>query len=1316
MAELVAIGDPVNDGERLALSCLRDELPADWSLVANFSFVQGKRPFECDVLAVGPAGWGYLAEVKAWSGRIRGNDSEWELPPLAGDQPSYRPNPFNLVEQKAKALASLLREEEQPLKAVYIAPLVVLVSEESPELDGRCAEWTVLLGDAASKILADPRPFEKKPPADAVARVVDALTKTVRPIAPAHVAGNWRLIELVESGPSWEIWSARSRLGGENSRLVRMKRYLLDPLLTGTERELQRDRARRDLEALERLAGTDGAVPPVSTAEDDGEYLLVVTDWPNGESLSSLVTAGGLTSDSAEDVFEALVTAVASVHRVGIVHRQLSPRCAHYLADGRVVLTDFDYARIPAAASITEFIAEELDSPFTAPEVSVDPAATSKASDVWSVGRIGLALFGCERADDAPARIREILKRALSPEPTDRPQDAEILLADLYGEGGDLFDRFEPDDELDDRWVIRPHPVAEGGIARVYKVFDTLVERYYAAKFVKPEYRHLIDPAEEYRLLIELPDHPGLVKPEMPREITRYRRGKRQREHHDVFVPTRWIDGPRLDQLLAEKLPSERCIELILAISEAVAHLHRHHLLHRDLKPQNVIVEQPSGEPLVVDFNVSRHEDKVSQTKTGTEPYRPPDLAETGWNKGADVFALGVILCELTAGGLLHGNCRTWLADAPIHDSLRAFLDRATSEHATDRFAGIPDFTEALRRVASDLSQARQHVDAADFPTAEEDELSRENWNPYQTRLVGLFSQSRSSNAGTRGLDEFGRWAYVETLIDRLLFQDIIDGQHSLVVITGNAGDGKTAFIQVLEQRLAEHGGRVSHRPEGNGASIEWRDRRFITNWDGSQDEGSSENDQVLDGFFAPFAGEDPAPDSDETRIIAINEGRMIDFLVARREQFPWLSTAMLDLFNSEVAPTADWLTVVNLNLRALTILEENGNSLVRRLLEKFSDDRLWQPCRGCLAAEHCYARANAEVVRDPVLGGRVSERIRETLEVARLRRRLHITMRDLRSALAFAVAGNRTCDEIVGLVKENDGKSLLAGHIYNSIFGGNQRMPPPAASAEAGRDRLLAVTGTLDVALTANPGDDARLWTLGSKAIRADPAGVSRSDRERLDQLRERLPNGATQLLDHQAKADLRLLHASLRRKLYFETEDPGWIGMLPYDRLDRFVRQLGGTSDEDRARLVRAISYSEGMFNDAFQDRLAVRLASDGMSAARSFVTHASSEFDLKPADRSSAARYVEYAPDSLRLSHRRHPDLSLEVDLDLYEMLSRILDGFTPSREEQRGAWLNLRIFKERLATFGADELLLTRDDAVYFCIAKDEDGAVYVDKAN
>jgi serine/threonine protein kinase len=244
------------------------------------------------------------------------------------------------------------------------------------------------------RIREDPRPHPRKVPEDAAERASAVLKRATVPIAPSSVLGAWELLEEYEAGPTWEVWSARARLGGEDARHMRLKRYWLDPLLTGEARLRQRERARRDLDALQRLNGADGAVPLVSAVEEIENSFIVVTEWPNGQSLASMLQEGTLEEHDAEEVFEALVGAVASIHRCGVVHRNLSPRCAHFLSTGRVVVTDFDYARLPnASGGVTQHIAGELDNEYVAPEVRTDPAQASKASDVWSLARIGVALF-----------------------------------------------------------------------------------------------------------------------------------------------------------------------------------------------------------------------------------------------------------------------------------------------------------------------------------------------------------------------------------------------------------------------------------------------------------------------------------------------------------------------------------------------------------------------------------------------------------------------------------------------------------------------------------------------------------------------------------------------------------------------------------------------------------------------------------------------------------------------------------------------------------------------------------------------------------
>ena len=395
MAELHTIGPAANEGELEVLRILRDGLDESWHVVGNFSVRQGGRSFECDAVAFGSSGWAYLIEVKAWLGHIRGNDVQWELPPLVGDDVLFRPNPVELTQLKARVLATVLREEDPPLKGIFIQPVVVLVSEDEPELEGSCADYTVLARDLVARILDDPRPYAKKVPDEVAERASAVLKRTTVPIAPSTVLGAWELLEAHEAGPTWELWSARARLGGEGARPMRLKRYWLDPLLTGEKRLQQRERARRDLDALQRLNGADGAVPLVSAIEEIDGSFVVVTEWPNGQSLASMLEEGSLDQQDAEEVFEALVAAVASVHHLGVVHRNLSPHCSHFLSTGRVVVTDFDYARLPnISGSVTQYIVEELSNEYVAPEVRADPARATKASDVWSLARIGLALFG----------------------------------------------------------------------------------------------------------------------------------------------------------------------------------------------------------------------------------------------------------------------------------------------------------------------------------------------------------------------------------------------------------------------------------------------------------------------------------------------------------------------------------------------------------------------------------------------------------------------------------------------------------------------------------------------------------------------------------------------------------------------------------------------------------------------------------------------------------------------------------------------------------------------------------------------------------
>ncbi|GAB3994166.1 hypothetical protein GCM10029992_07800 [Glycomyces albus] len=130
----------------------------------------------------------------------------------------------------------------------------------------------------------------------------------------------------------------------------------------------------------------------------------------------------------------------------------------------------------------------------------------------------------------------------------------------------------------------------------------------------------------------------------------------------------------------------------------------------------------------------------------------------------------------------------------------------------------------------------------------------------------------------------------------------------------------------------------------GNGAEIDWNGLRLLTNHDGSQDDGDKANDEVLLDFFAPFAGPDLSGVSGETRLIAINEGRLVDLLEKHPERFEALRD-QVELGLTGVA-TDDEIAVVNLNRRSL-LTEADGpdTSVFSRMLGAMTDQSNWDAC-----------------------------------------------------------------------------------------------------------------------------------------------------------------------------------------------------------------------------------------------------------------------------------------------------------------------------------------------------------------------------------
>src|SRR5581483_838951 len=259
--------------------------------------------------------------------------------------------------------------------------------------------------------------------------------------------------------------------------------------------------------------------------------------------------------------------------------------------------------------------------------------------------------------------------------------------------------------------------VEHGGMSTVYRGRDRLLERTVALKVLHP---HFLDDPEyverfrrEARAVAQL-SHPNIVGV--------IDRGQSEGQQFIVFE---FVDGENLKQLLERRgpLPVPQVVDLGIQIADALAFAHAHGLVHRDVKPQNVLLDR-AGDAKVTDFGIARSLDVergFTQTGTvlGTSNYLSPEQAAgSPVTPATDVYSLGVVLYELLAGEVpFHGDTLVVVAmkhvtehPPSLHDHrpdvpprLARAVEHALEKDPGSRFPSMDAFATELRRCRDEL-------------------------------------------------------------------------------------------------------------------------------------------------------------------------------------------------------------------------------------------------------------------------------------------------------------------------------------------------------------------------------------------------------------------------------------------------------------------------------------------------------------------------------------------------------------------------------------------------------------------------------------
>ncbi|MBT3291743.1 MAG: protein kinase, partial [Victivallales bacterium] len=687
-----------------------------------------------------------------------------------------------------------------------------------------------------------------------------AIQGKARPPSGLKQVGNWVLQEKLTA----DSWRGTHAFAGGSPVLVRF--YSADPYLPEGERKQQVSRIANAYKALSALPSHPGivAVRDFTPTEAEDRFALVTED-PVGQALRPRLrdTRAPLTFDQKVRIARDLLGALAHAHAHSVVHRNLHPGTILVCDDGQTRLSGFDYARAgkDRSSTIAELIVDELDETYQAPECFADPGAASPASDVFSAGVVVYELFAGEppfadaaeiegqhavfaeppsaREPALPAGCDAWLQSLCAFDAGDRPAALDALgtFERLLGRTAERNPAVTSTPGVDYRDLPAGHPLTSkyvvqerlgepGGFGVAYRVIDTLGDVSRVVKLVlQDRYSKLDRLKKEYRILLGLPAHPRVVKV-VNADIL-------PGEDGPPYIVFEYIEGQDVGEMIAsDSLSTTDAWELGRQVTEGLVHLHASGVYHGDIKPRNLLWTDDGAR--IIDFNVSTRSGDDGHGG-GSRRYLVPDLDTSHEPTDAeraerDVYALGITLYEALTGeypwqtklpppAKLAKDPRKCARAAALSSSATELLLKALAPKRAERFASARELLEALDATAVLRPKAPQAEESSTW-TVPELGVPQPNTNPFVSYLLTLYSQGRC-NCGTRGLDALGERTYVETALDRDLLPAVLAGEFGLVIITGNAGDGKTAFLQRVETGARERGADVLAAASGNGASFE---------------------------------------------------------------------------------------------------------------------------------------------------------------------------------------------------------------------------------------------------------------------------------------------------------------------------------------------------------------------------------------------------------------------------------------------------------------------------------------------------------------
>ena len=268
---------------------------------------------------------------------------------------------------------------------------------------------------------------------------------------------------------------------------------------------------------------------------------------------------------------------------------------------------------------------------------------------------------------------------------------------------------------------------AFGGMGAVYRARQVSLDRLVAIKILPPEFGRQEDFADRFKS-----EARAMAKLNHTHIVGVYDFGITKEGH--LYLVMEWVEGQTLHTLIHQgSIPVRKAANLAMQLCDALAFAHHHKILHRDIKPGNIMISD-DDQVKVADFGLARPiTGEAEENPFGTPDYAAPEILGKGAvDQRADIFAAGVVLYEMLTGRVPQQPRRSVTEFAPLSPKWDELIDRATHADPAKRFQDVGEFRAHIAMLINQGAQPMKVV-----AVAEDEPKGKVAVKPLHLGLIG---------------------------------------------------------------------------------------------------------------------------------------------------------------------------------------------------------------------------------------------------------------------------------------------------------------------------------------------------------------------------------------------------------------------------------------------------------------------------------------------------------------------------------------------------------------------------------------------------